>query len=64
MNVTTEQTAKTYKCSQCGAESKQVTNHFGVTYSFGHYNCCPNCPPYKKYPEMGGLTIWECQDKE
>jgi hypothetical protein len=23
-------------------------------------NCCPKCPPWAKYPEFGGSTVWEC----
>jgi hypothetical protein len=54
------QTEKRYRCTRCGHISKQVTNHYGNTYSYGHVNCCPTCPPYAKYSEFGGTTIWEC----
>lgn len=23
-------------------------------------NTCPACPPFKKYPEFGGATVWDC----
>lgn len=49
-------TEKRYKCSQCGHESKQTTNHYGETYSFGNFNCCPICPPYKR------PTTWKCAE--
>lgn len=52
---------KQYKCTQCGYITTQTTNHYGHTWSFGRMNCCPQCPPYKKYPEYGGQTIWECK---
>ncbi len=52
-------TAKKYKCRRCGYVTTQSTNHCGPTHSFGHYNCCPNCPPYAKYPEFGGTTFWD-----
>jgi len=51
---------KLYKCSECGHEQEIQTNHFGECYSFGRYNVCPKCPPYKKYAEFGGATIWLC----
>ena len=53
------QTEKIMRCRKCGCESKQVTNHQGSTWSLGHFNCCPQCPPYEKYPEFGGRTIWD-----
>lgn len=53
-------TMKKYKCKDCGFISNQSTNHYGNTYNWDHFNCCPNCPPWKKYPEYGGRTIWEC----
>jgi hypothetical protein len=53
------QSEKIMRCTQCGTESKQVTNHTGPTWSWGRYNCCPNCPPHQKYPEFGGSTTWE-----
>ncbi len=52
--------AKRYRCTQCGHEQMQTTNHYGPTWSSGHFGVCPKCPPYKKYPEFGGATIWEC----
>ena len=62
--MTAEISEKKYKCIQCGYEKKQITNHYLQTYSMGTYNTCPKCPPFKKYPEYGGSTIWECiEDK-
>ena len=52
-------TEKLYRCKRCGCLSKQVTNHFGPTWSWGHFNCCPSCPPWAKYSEFGGSTVWE-----
>ena len=49
-----EHTPKRYKCSACGHVLMQTTNHHMATWSWGHSNCCPLCPPYKKYPEYGG----------
>ena len=51
--------ARAYRCTRCGALSVQVTNHTGKTYSCGHFNTCPSCPPWAKYPEHGGGTVWE-----
>lgn len=51
-------TNNVYKCSQCDCETIQKTNHNGSTYSAGRFNCCPQCPPYKKYPGFGGSTVW------
>lgn len=53
---------KRYKCRRCGHVVTQTTNHYGDTWSFGNWNCCPNCPPWAKYPEFGGQTVWECID--
>jgi hypothetical protein len=61
--VPSPRTFKRYRCTQCGHVVEQETNHYGATWSHGHYNCCPKCPPYAKYPEFGGATIWECLDK-
>lgn len=58
------QTSKRYKCRRCGHVVEQTTNHFGPTWSFGHVNCCPVCPPWAKYPEFGGQTIWDCLETE
>ena len=55
----TKQAARRYHCKRCGYETIQVTNHRGSTWSWGHVNCCPVCPPWAKYPEFGGQTIWE-----
>jgi hypothetical protein len=53
-------TSKQYKCTQCGYVEAQNTNHYENTWSVGEWNCCPKCPPYKKYAMYGGQTIWEC----
>lgn len=50
---------KQYKCSQCGFKKEIDTNHYGECYSVGHYNTCDACPPYKKYPEFEGRTVWQ-----
>ena len=57
-------TAKRYKCKRCGRETVQSTNHYGNTWSVGRVNCCPGCPPWAKYQEFGGQTIWICQEME
>ena len=57
-------TIKDYECTKCGFVKKQGTNHYGNTWSVGHYNCCPECPPYAKYPEFGGQTLWKCIEEE
>lgn len=57
-------TNKLYKCTKCGHEQTHATNHYGPTWSVGRYSTCPACPPYLKYPEFGGQTVWECQEKE
>jgi transcription elongation factor Elf1 len=46
------------KCTRCGHESVQQTNHKDGTWSHGHLNTCPACPPFAKYPEFGGHTTW------
>ncbi len=48
-----------YRCQACGFEQEQGTNHKGNTYSFGKLSVCPKCPPYKKYPEYNGQTVWQ-----
>lgn len=55
-------TEKRYKCRRCGQIVTQNTNHFGPTWSVGRFNTCPNCPPWAKYSEFGGQTIWDCID--
>jgi hypothetical protein len=55
---------KDYRCKRCGHVKKQSTNHYGETYSLNHYNTCPKCPPWAKYSEFGGITVWECVEKE
>lgn len=57
---TAPQTSKEYRCKRCGHTMRITTNHYGECYSLGHFNCCPACPPYAKYPEFGGSTTWEC----
>lgn len=56
-------TEKLYACERCGHTQKQTTNHYGKTWSWGHVACCPVCPPWAKYPEFGGQTVWVCLDK-
>lgn len=60
LKVTGPHLSKRYRCTRCGHEMMIMTNHWGECYSFGRSNCCPKCPPYKKYPEYGGSTVWEC----
>lgn len=55
-------TSKRYHCTRCGHVSHQVTNHYGQTWSWGRVNTCPSCPPWAKYPEYGGTTIWDCDE--
>jgi hypothetical protein len=56
-------TAKLYRCTECGHVTVQSTNHHGPTWSWGRVNTCPECPPFKKYPEFGGATTWECVEQ-
>lgn len=56
--------AKDYKCRRCGHVMKIETNHYGPCWSFDRVNVCPKCPPWAKYMEFGGQTIWDCQEKE
>lgn len=53
-------TYKRYRCDRCGHVSQQQTNHYGKTWSWGRVNVCPKCPPYAKYPQFGGQTVWTC----
>jgi len=39
---------KSYQCKECGHEKEIDTNHYGECYSWGNYNTCPSCPPYKR----------------
>jgi ssDNA-binding Zn-finger/Zn-ribbon topoisomerase 1 len=57
-------TEKPYRCRRCGYLNRQKTNHYGPTWSFGHFNTCPQCPPWAKYPEFGGNTIWDCAERD
>jgi hypothetical protein len=59
-----KQSSKLYKCRACGHETHQTTNHHGPTWSFGRVNACPVCPPWRKYPEFGGQTVWDRQEQE
>jgi hypothetical protein len=54
---------KDYRCTRCGHVMKIKTNHYKGCWSFGHVNCCPQCPPWAKYPEHGGQTVWECLER-
>ncbi len=53
-------TDKRYQCTNCGHETQIRTNHYRSCHSWGRHNCCPWCPPHKKYPEYGGRTVWKC----
>ena len=57
-------TEKRYSCQRCGHEVTQKTNHFEETYGLGHFNTCPKCPPWAKYPEHGGAQVWVCVETE
>jgi len=57
-------TSKEYECERCGHKTTQSTNHYGPIWSHGRYNTCPSCPPWAKYPEFGGSTVWKCITKE
>lgn len=57
------QTFKKYQCSRCKFEKQIKTNHYDLCWSSGHFNCCEKCPPWAKFPEYGGVTIWICQEK-
>lgn len=57
-------TQKKYACERCGFKCEQETNHFGPTWSWGRFNTCPNCPPWAKYSEFGGSTVWKCLETE
>lgn len=59
-----EVTYRPYKCDRCGFIKEQQTNHRGKTWSVGHYNTCPQCPPFAKYPEFGGHTSWTCVEEQ
>lgn len=56
-------TYKKYRCSRCGHERQINTNHYEKCSSWRRVNTCPVCPPWAKYPEYGGVTIWECMEK-
>lgn len=48
--------SKKYHCAECGYEKEIQTNHYGQCYSLGNYDCCPQCPPYKR------PNTWVCQE--
>ncbi len=56
-------TIKRYACNRCGHVERQSTNHHGSTWSWGRINTCPVCPPWAKYSEFGGRTVWTCLDR-
>lgn len=51
-----EHSEKLYACKECGFEKQIKTNHWGEVYSFGYYNTCPNCPPFKR------PNTWTCKE--
>jgi hypothetical protein len=53
-------TYKKYACKRCGHVELIKTNHYDPCWSVGHHNTCPACPPWAKYPEYGGHTVWTC----
>lgn len=55
---------KLYECKECGHQEQIETNHYGSCWSVDHFNTCKKCPPFKKYPEFGGKTIWICQETD
>ena len=57
-------TPKRYKCRDCGHIETHTTNHTGLTWSWGRFHTCPNCPPWKKYPEYGGQTVWDLVENQ
>lgn len=57
-------TEKEYACETCGFTQLQKTNHYSNTYSFGNFSVCPVCPPFEKYPQYGGQTVWVCQEEK
>lgn len=57
--MTAKIVARVYCCKRCGHETTQQTNHTESTWSCGRWNTCPECPPFAKYPEFGGQTVWE-----
>jgi DNA-directed RNA polymerase subunit RPC12/RpoP len=51
---------RVYRCSQCKTETTLKTNHTGEVYSQGsRFLSCPSCPPWRKYAEFGGMTVWQ-----
>lgn len=59
-----KQSEKRYCCLRCKHEKRIVTNHYGSCWSLDRYLTCSNCPPYAKYPEYGGQTVWVCLDED
>ena len=49
-------TVKRYQCTHCGHESKQSTNHYGETYSWGRVNRCDGCG----WRRPMDVTVWRC----
>ena len=56
MKTTGKISVKLYACKECGYEKKASTNHYGEFYSYGNWEVCPNCPPYKR------PNTWVCQE--
>jgi hypothetical protein len=56
MQTTGKISYKKYACKQCGHEKLIDTNHYGECYSWGNFNLCPKCPPYKR------PNTWVCQE--
>ncbi len=56
MQTTGKISYKKYSCKQCGHEKQIDTNHYGECYSFGNYNNCPKCPPFRR------PTTWVCME--
>ena len=55
--VTGKYSYKDYRCEVCGYAKSIGTNHWGQCYSWGNYNCCPKCPPFKR------PTTWICAEE-
>lgn len=55
---------KAYRCARCGYVTKQTTNHHTTTWSLDRCGVCPECPPWAKYTEFGGQTVWTCMEPE
>ena len=55
-------TIKQFECTSCGHITKQVTNHYGRTYSLCAVDVCSNCP-HSRDLTFGGVSEWRCIDK-